>query len=77
VADDATSLDRIASVLGMLLTKDMNNTEKIGTLSACGFSVKDIARLTGSPENAVHARLSDFRKKAAEKSPPKKKAASG
>jgi DNA-binding NarL/FixJ family response regulator len=65
VADDAMSLDKIASVLGMLLTKDMSNTERIGTLSACGFSVKDIARLTGSTENAVHARLSDFRKRAA------------
>jgi len=69
VADETASLDKIANVLGMLLTRDMNGTETAVTLDACGFGAKEIARLVGTSENSVYAMLSNARKKATEKRP--------
>jgi len=67
MADESASLDKVANLLGLLVTKDMSKGEKVLTLASCGFSTKDIASLTGSAENAVRAALSTARKKATDK----------
>jgi DNA-binding NarL/FixJ family response regulator len=58
-------LAKIANVLGLLLTRDMNRSSAVTTLSACGFGTREIAALIGSTEGSVRAMLSQSRKKGA------------
>jgi hypothetical protein len=50
---ESESLNLIANLLGLLVTKDMNEGDKIGTLSAAGFSNQEIADLLGKDNNTV------------------------
>jgi len=56
-------LNLIANLLGLLVIKDMGEGDKIGTLSAAGFTNQEIARLLGKDTNAVNQALFQIRKK--------------
>ena len=73
MADETANLEKIANVLAVLLTKDMNGTETAVLLDSCGFGAKEIARLVGTSENSVFAMLSNARKKTTNKKPTAKK----
>ena len=67
--DESAALAKIANVLALLLTRDMNRSTAVATLNSCGFSTREIAELIGSTDGSVRAMLSQARKKvAAEKS---------
>jgi len=63
MSDETTDLNKIANLLALLLTKDQPKGATALTLSACGFSNREIASLTGSPEGSVRAVLSKGRRK--------------
>lgn len=63
MADETASLDKIANVLALLLTKDMTKSASAATLSSAGFSTRDIASLIGTSENSVRALMSQSKKK--------------
>jgi hypothetical protein len=56
-------LNLIANLLGLLAVKDMGEGDKIGTLSAAGFTNQEIAGLLGKDTNAVKQSLFQKRKK--------------
>lgn len=61
--DETRDLRKIANLLALLLTKDQAKGAAAATLSACGFTTREIAALTGSSEGSVRAMLSAGRKK--------------
>jgi DNA-directed RNA polymerase specialized sigma24 family protein len=61
--DESPALAKIANILGLLLTRDMNRSTAVSTLSSCGFSTREIAGLIGSTEGSVRAMLSQSRKR--------------
>lgn len=61
--DESPHTAKIANVLALLLTRDMNRSTAVTTLQSCGFSTKEIAGLIGSTEGSVRAMLSQSRKK--------------
>lgn len=63
MSDETRDLAKIANVLALLLTKDQSKSATAATLSACGFSNREIAALTGSSEGSVRAMISQGRKK--------------
>lgn len=63
--DESPALAKIANILALLLTRDMNRSTAVATLNSCGFSTREIAGLIGSPEGSVRAMLSQTRKKVA------------
>lgn len=67
VPDPSPELAKIASLLALLLTKDQPKAAAVSTLSACGFSNKDIAGLVGTTEGSVRAMMSQARRKSSEK----------
>jgi DNA-directed RNA polymerase specialized sigma24 family protein len=69
--DESPAFARIANVLALLLTRDMNRSAAVATLNSCGFSTREIAGLVGSTEGSVRAMLSQSRKKAAGERPTK------
>jgi hypothetical protein len=56
-------LKSIANLLGLLATKDMNEGDKIGTLSAAGFTNQEIAALLRKEANTVKQVLFQKRKR--------------
>lgn len=63
MSDETGDLAKIANVLALLLTKGQPKSATAATLSACGFSNREIASLTGSSEGSVRAMISQGRKK--------------
>lgn len=63
MSDEDRDLAKIANVLALLLTKGQSKTVAAATLSACGFSNREIAGLTGSSEGSVRSMISQGRKK--------------
>jgi DNA-directed RNA polymerase specialized sigma24 family protein len=63
--EESPDLAKIANVLGLLLTREMNRSAAVATLRSCGFSTREIAGLIGSTEGSVRAMLSQSRKKVA------------
>jgi DNA-binding NarL/FixJ family response regulator len=63
VTDGSPDLAKIANILALLLTRDMNRSAAVATLNSCGFSTREIAGLIGSTEGSVRAMLSQSRKK--------------
>jgi DNA-binding NarL/FixJ family response regulator len=61
--ESSSDLNKIASLLALIVTKDQPKGVAALTLSACGFSNKEIAALTGSQENSVRAMISQARRK--------------
>lgn len=62
-SDDASpQLRRVANLLGLLATKDMSETERVGTLNAAGFSNVEIANLLGKDTNAVGVALFNYKR---------------
>lgn len=72
----APLLDKIANLLGLLAVKDEPQANKISTLSAAGFTNKEIARLIGTTPNTVQVTLSQ-QKAAKKKARPKKTRSKG
>lgn len=64
--DAAGQLQRIANLLGLIVTKELPETERVATLSAAGFSNNEIATLLGKEPNNVRQAL--FKHKGKEKS---------
>lgn len=62
--DDNGPLDKIANLLALLLTRELNKSAAVGTLSSAGFSTKEIAALIGTTEASVRALASQARKRA-------------
>jgi hypothetical protein len=50
-------LKRMNKLLVLMLTKDMEQIQKIELLSHCGFKLKEIAELTGVKNTVVNATL--------------------
>lgn len=67
--EQSPDLARIANILALLLTREMNRSAAASTLSSCGFSTKEIAGLIGSTEGSVRALLSQSRKKSVDAKP--------
>jgi len=63
--DESSDLAKIANILGLLLTREMNRSATVTTLHSCGFGTREIAGLIGSTEGSVRAMLSQSRKKVA------------
>lgn len=63
MADEALELGKIANLLALLVTQSMARSTAATTLQACGFTYREIAALTGSPENSVRAMISSAKKK--------------
>jgi hypothetical protein len=61
--DVGAQLRRVGNLLGLLATKDMGENDKVGTLSAAGFSNVEIARLLSKDENAVGVALFRYKTK--------------
>jgi len=68
---DATErhLERISKLLAILAVKGENQTDKIVTLSAAGFSASEIAQLLGTTPNAVAATVYQQNKKKSKPGP--------
>lgn len=60
--DVGSQLQRIANLLGLLTTKDMSESERVGTLNAAGFSNVEIANLLGKDSNTVGVALFNYKK---------------
>jgi len=56
------NLQRIASLVALVLVKGEEQTEKIRTLSAVGYSPSEISNLLGISANAVSIALHRMRK---------------
>jgi hypothetical protein len=70
MSDDSSDLAKIANVLALLLTREMNRSTTVATLSSCGFTTREVAELIGSTDGSVRAMLSQSRKRVTgEKSP--------
>src|ERR1044071_153899 len=64
-------LTLIANLLGLLAVKDMNEGDKIGTLSSAGFKNQEIARLLDKDANTVKQAV--FQKRKRSNKPKKRK----
>lgn len=53
--------ERIANLLALQVTREMDQQDKISTMSVAGFSNADIAHLVGTSEATVRATLSRVR----------------
>lgn len=60
-----SELRRISRLLTLLVTKDLNQRDKIALLSTAGLQPKDIAELIGRSANTVSVTLSQIRKQQA------------
>ena len=56
-ASGGQELRRIANLLSLLLVKGENETDKVMTLTAVGYSVQEIAVLLGTQPNTISVRL--------------------
>lgn len=56
-------LKRMNKLLVLMITRGMEQNEKIETLSAAGFQLKEISDLTGVKSTVVNATLYRIRKK--------------
>lgn len=63
MSEEAGDLAKIANVLALLLTKGQSKMATAATLSACGFTNREIAGLTGSSEGSVRSMISQGRKR--------------
>jgi DNA-directed RNA polymerase specialized sigma24 family protein len=71
MSDESLALTKIANILALLLTREMNRSTAVAALDNCGFSTREIAALTGSSDGSVRAMLSQSRKKASVEKPTK------
>ena len=60
--DIGSQLRMIANLLGLLATKDMAETDRVGMLNAVGFSNVEIATLLGKDANTVGVALFNYKK---------------
>lgn len=61
-----SELRLIANLLGILITKEMSEGDKIATLNAAGFGNQEIARILRKDANTVKVTLSQRRKRNAQ-----------
>jgi DNA-binding CsgD family transcriptional regulator len=64
-----SELKRISRLLTLLVTKDLNQRDKIGLLSTAGLQPKEIADLVGTTANTVSVTLAHIRKQQAARRP--------
>jgi predicted transcriptional regulator len=65
-------MQRIANLLGLLLTRDMIQKDKIATLTAAGYSTGEIAAMVGTTTHAVSQAVYESKKPKKAKRGPKR-----
>jgi len=63
--DDAAAVElrKIANLLALRFTSDLNRGERIYHLATCGFTNKEIAAITGSSEGSIRGFISQYRRR--------------
>jgi len=69
----ARQLERIANLLGLLVTHGKPQMEQIAVLSGAGYSSAEIAQLIGTTRNTVSVALSQMKTARKQKKPKKVK----
>ena len=66
-------MERIANLLGLLVTHGKPQVEQIAVLSGAGYSSAEIAQLVGTTRNTVSVALSQMKAARKQKKPKKAK----